>query len=224
MGKSLQDLGLREDTLPTAGQDLGDLPEFGSFQRPPQPGPFRFKLPADLSSIYDTIDVPDKTPPQRISVVFDRDHPLLILQSLGNRYNGDPLEIRISNNERPRGKDKAVTASDLDYLLKALGETVKPKSNRDYIVTMQKQGGKEFGADLTYSWQCRTGKNVRVFRRDPQTGAVAGTEEKPDQQGCGLRFYQKDVAKEPGGDVPYEIQCHCGAALRAFAGLENFRA
>ena len=44
MGKSLQDLGLKDEVLPTAGQALADLPEFGSFREPPQPGAYRFQL------------------------------------------------------------------------------------------------------------------------------------------------------------------------------------
>lgn len=220
MGKSLQDLGLKEETLPTAGQDLADLPEFGSFRIPPQPGPFRFKLP-DMSSVFETFDSP--TLGQRIRVIFDRDHPLLITQSLGNAYNGEPFETRLSNAERARGKDKAVVASDVDYLLRALQVKQKPKSNREYVTTLQQQSNKEFGADLRYSWKCSADRNMRVFKTDPQTGLRAGTEE-TQQKGCGNSYYQEDVPKGADGLVPYELQCQCGAALRAFANLDNLRA
>jgi hypothetical protein len=212
--KTLEDLGLKEEALPTAGQDLGGLPEFGSFTPPPQPGPFRFKLPMDLSAIYDVFDT-DKG--QRVKVIFDRDHPLLIMQSLGGAYNGQPFETRLTNNERARGRDKSIVASDFDYLLRALGEKDKPQSNRGYIETLKRHGGKEFGADLRYSWRCSTDRDIRA--RD-QNGAVQPVE---GQKGCGNAFYQEDVPKQADGTTPYEITCQCGALLRAFANMDNLR-
>src|SRR5882757_9457219 len=99
MGKNLQELGLKDEALPTGGQDLADLPDFGSFRTPPQPGPFRFKLPTDMSAIWDVYDVPAMSPPQRIRAQFDRDHPLLIVQSVNKKYDGEPFETRLSNQE-----------------------------------------------------------------------------------------------------------------------------
>lgn len=219
MGKSLQDLGLKDEKLPTAGQDLEGLPEFGRFSPPPQPGPFRFKLPMDLSAIWDVFDTPQLTPTQRIRAVFDRDHPLLIVQSLGNRYNGEPFEARLSNQERARGKAKDVIASDMDYLLRALGVKEKPANNAGYVQLMKQQAGKEFGADLRYSWKCSTERNIRV--RDAAGNAV----EVENRKGCGESYYQEDVPhREANGDVPSEITCQCGNVIRAFANLDNMRA
>jgi hypothetical protein len=218
MGKSLNDLGLQAEQLPTAGQELADLPEFGGFRIPPQHGAFRFKLPADLSTVWEPVDTPNLKPPQRVRAVFDRDHPLVIVQSPQNKYNGDPFETRISNAERPRGKDKSVIASDMDYLLRALGVKAKPGNNPAYVQVMQQQKAKEFSADLRYSWKCSADRNIRV--RDQQ-GAVQEVE---GTKGCGTSYYQEDVPKNPDGTTPYEITCSCGALLRAFANLDNIRA
>lgn len=220
MGKSLQDLGLKEEALPTAGQALADLPEFGSFREPPQPGAYRFKLPTDMSSVYDVYDTPSKTPPQRIRAIFDKDHPLTIIQSPGGKANNDPFETRISNEERSRGKDKSIVASDMDYVLRALKVETKPGSNRAYIETMKLQGGKEFGADIRYSWKCSSTRNIRV--KDAQ-GAVQEVE---GRKGCDTSFYQEDLpngGKDASGNVPTQIQCTCGALLRCFANLDNIR-
>src|SRR4030095_2444500 len=124
-------------------------------------------------------DTPEKTPPQRVKATFDRDHPLLIVQSPQGKSNNEPFETRLTNNERGRGKDKAVTASDLDYLLRATGAKVKPKSNREYISAVQALGGKQFGADLRYSWRCSKDRDIRA--RDNQ-GTVQVVEGK---KGCG---------------------------------------
>lgn len=221
MGKTLAELAgsLKDEQLPTAGQDLDDLPTFGGFAPPPPAGAYRFKLPQDISAVWDVFDVPDKNPPQRIRAVFDQDHPLLITQSPGGKSNGEPYETKLNNNERGRGKDKAVTASDLDYLLRALGEKQKPKSNREYMQTLQRHGGQEFGADIRYRWFCSKERDIRV--KDPQGNVVVveGT------KGCGESYYEEDIAKNPDGSVPYEILCPCkGAILRAFSNLDKFRA
>jgi len=219
MGKSIQELAgqLKDEQLPTAGEDLDDLPLFGSFTPPPPPGAYRFKMPQDLSAVWDLIDVPDKHPPQRVRASFDRDHPLLIVQSPQSKSNGDPFETRLTNNERGRGKDKAVIASDLDYLLRGLGERAKPKSNREYIQAVQRHAGQEFGADLRYSWRCSKERDIRARDTQGQVQVVEG------RKGCGEAYYQEDVPKV-NGEVPYEIVCgQCGALLRAFANLDNIR-
>ena len=219
MGKSLEELGLVAEKLPTAGQDLADLPEFGAFDPPPQPGPFRFKLPQDVSAIYDVFDTPNLPGGKRVRADFDREHPLLIVQSLGAKYNGQPFQTRIANNERNRGKKgSGVVASDWDYLNKALGETVKPDTNAGYIQMMKKHAGKEFGADIRYSWSCSQERDIRARDGEGAVKPVEGT------KGCGAKFYAEDVPKNPDGTTPYEITCTCGALLRAWANLDNLRA
>jgi hypothetical protein len=220
MSKSIQELAgqLKDEKLPTAGQELDDLPTFGGFTPPPPPGAYRFELPKDLNAVWDLFDVPDKKPPQRVRLTFDRDHPLLIIQSPKNASNGEPFETRLTNNERGRGKDKAVTASDLDYLLRALKETAKPETNREYMTTVQKHAGQQFSADLRYSWRCGKDRDIRARDAQGQVQVVEG------KKGCGESYYQEDVPKGPDGQVPYEITCgQCGALLRAFANLDNLR-
>lgn len=221
MGKSLQELAglLKDEPLPTAGQDLDDLPTFGGFTPPPPPGAYRFKLPMDLSAIWDLIDVPDKQPPQRVRANFDRDHPLLIVQSPKGASNGEPFETKLTNNERGRGKGKEVVASDLDYLLRAFGDKGKPGNNRGYMQAIAKHAGKEFSADIRYSWRCSKDRDIRARDSAGQVQVVEG------KKGCGEGYYQEDVPKGPNGEVPYEINCgSCGALLRAFGNLDNMRA
>jgi len=209
---------LKDEVLPTSGQGLDDLPTFGGFTPPPPPGAYRFQLPKDLSSIWDLFDTPEKTPPQRVRASFDRDHPLLITQSPAGKSNGEPFETRLTNNERKRGKGGEVIASDMDYLLRALGEKTKPKNNREYIQVVQRHSGKQFGADLRYSWRCSKDRDIRVRDGQGQVTTIEG------KKGCGEGYYQEDVQKTPDGQVPYEITCpSCGALLRAFANLDNLR-
>lgn len=210
MAKSLSELDLKEEALPA--QSFDDLPEFGGFTPPPQPGPYRFRLPADLSKVW---DVYDSKKGQRIRAIFDRDHPLTIIASPGNAANGDVFQTRLSNQERKRGD---VEASDLDYLLRAKGEKTRPMTNKAYAQAVLKYAGQEFGADITYSFRCSTERNIRVF--NPTTQAL----EEIDKKGCGKGYYQKDLQRGPDGNFPHEITCECGAVLRVFANIENIRA
>jgi hypothetical protein len=223
MGKGLNDLDLKDEKLPT--QDLDHLPEFGGWAPPPQPGAYRLKLP-DMTKIYEVFDVNGKG--QRVRLVFDRDTPLIITQSPGGKVNGEPFQTRITNAERPRGrKGEEIEVSDGDYLLKALGVKERPTSNRQFIELMKQQSGKEFGADITYSWVCSDQRNIRV---DNPEGGVTEVE---NQKGCGAKFYmagktnkpEQKIERGPDGNWPYEIQCTgCGAVLRAFANVDQIRA
>jgi hypothetical protein len=232
MSKSLQDLNLKDEGTVVPGDALADLPTFGNFVPPPQPGPFRFKLPANLTSCYDVYDTPSKVPPQRVRILFDSDHPLEITQSTGGKYNGTPFQTRMSNEERSRGKDKSIVASDWDYLLRALGELAKPTrlvagvkvpDNKGYIEITRKHAGKEFGGDIRYSWRCDDKRHIRVETKDAVSGARMGVQEVETQNGCGNAFYGDDVPRLPDGTTPLEITCQCGALLRAFANLDNLR-
>lgn len=212
MGKSLQDLGLKDEKLPEV--DLAELQEFGNFAPPPPPGAYRFALPKDLSAIWEPID---SQKGQRIRAVFDREHPLVITQSSTGKSVGEPFETRLSNVERKRGKD-GPEASDLDYLLKSQGVTQRPSTNRAYIQAIQQLGGKEFGGDIEYSWGCSETRDIRARDSQGQIQVVEG------RKGCGAKYYMKDVPKNPDGTTPLEIQCgQCGASLRAFANLQNIR-
>ena len=220
MPKSIAELTgvLKDEPLPTAGEGLDDLPEFGSWTPPPPAGNYRFKLPQDMSASWDIIDVPEKTPPQRVRLSFDRDHPLLITQSPKGLHNQEPFETRLTNIERGRGKGKAVIASDLDYLLRALGEKAKPRSNKEYMQAIQRHGGREFSAAIRYSWKCSKDRDIRTRDGAGQIQVVDG------KKGCGEIYYEEDVQKGPGGEVPYETTCgNCHALLRAFANLDNIR-
>ena len=219
MGKSLQDLGLANETLPGSDVSFDDMPEFGGFTPPPQPGAYRFKLPTNLNTIWDTIPA-EKTRDMgpRVKAQFDQDAPLTIVASPGNTLNGDPYQTTITNVPRKRGKDQ-VLVSDMDLLLRALGTTKKPTSNREYITALQAHPGAEFGADIEWSWYCNPNRSIYID--DGQGGSA----EHPDKQGgCGKRYYQKDVASlKTEAGYPLRISCQCGAIVRGFSNATNFR-
>lgn len=217
MGKGLHDLELKDEPIPA--QTYDDLPEFGSFTPPPpQPGKYRFKLAADLTRVFDTFD--DKQGKQQLQVVFDKDAPLTIVQSPGNKVNGDTFTTRLSTLTRKRGE---VEASDLDFLLKALGEKARPSTLKGYAEALMRNRGKEFAADIAWSWYCNDQRHIWSMNAEGKRVEVE------NQNGCSTRFYQADktkkdeqkIARQEDGTYPLEIACRCGAVVRAFANLDN---
>jgi hypothetical protein len=218
-GKSLSELTDLLKDEPIAVLNVEDLPDFGSWAPPPQPGPYRFKLPANLSNIFELYE--DKGT-QHIRAIFDKDAPLLIVQDVRQKQVGNAFQTRLTNQRRKRGD---IEASDLDYLLKALGETTTPGSNRAFIEALQKYASKEFTADISYSWNCQDTRDRYI-----DDGAGGTKKDESGAKGCGKRFYQAEKTKKPeqqiqklNGEYPYEITCTCGAIVRAFANLDNIR-
>ena len=220
MPKAPHELNLGSEAIEGVTSDA--LPEqFGSRPDPPQPGPYRFRLPEDLSAIYETIErtVRDKVV-TRIEAQFDEQHPLTIVQSPKGAHNDEPFETRINNAERKR--DKAGTmASDADYLLARSFNIALPKvrNNQWYLDEIKKLSSQEFAADIEYTWNCSKKRNVRVDDGEGNVQEIEG------RLGCGQSYYQSDVPTEEGV-TPVRITCsnpECGANLRAWPQLTRFR-
>lgn len=212
---SLNDLGLSNTSL--AGASFDDIPEnLGQpFLDPPQPGKYRFRLPADMSRIWAKVDTSDYG--ERINAVFDQDAPLTIVQSPNGEHDGEEFRWRCSNVPRERTKEK-ILVSDMDLVLRAFGETKRPGNNKAYAQTLMKYAGKEFGAFEEFSYRCDD-------KRDAYFDDGAGGQQKVEgRMGCGARYYQRDVPKVDGLQ-PVRITCsnpECGASIRAFPNLTGF--
>lgn len=223
---SLQELKL-------ANTKLGDEPSFdeipaerGSFVPPPQPGSFRFALPKVINNFE---SITTEKYGERISVVFDAASPLVIVQSPASKYNGDSYETRLNNIPRPRGKEKVLVA-DTSYLLKALGVEKRPTTNLETAKAIQSLAGKDFGADIEWSWGCGKRRAARFL--NPEDGSLYTAEDAESvldgddaglKAGCGKYTYQGDVQKVEG-EYPLTISCpECSAQVRAFANLRNFK-
>lgn len=211
--------------------DYGTMPDqMGGFTEPPQPGNYRFRLPAKLDAIWEKFDHPNGKPPGvRIRARFDSANPLTIIQSPQGAYDNDPFETSITNAERRRGKRDDTTApyiSDMDYINRDVwGLTTKPAGgNAGYAQEFMKHAGTEFGATVTWNWFCNPKKNI--YTDNGQGGMT-----EIDQKGCSTSYYMKDVEKVPSNPqdpnspkvYPLRITCQCGANVRAFANLEQFK-
>ena len=222
---SINDLGLGNDAL--EGADFDAIPEnIGQpFADPPQPGKYRFRFFQHLAGQF--MKVQTEKYGERINLVVDSEAPLLIVQSPGKVYDGEEFfPYRLSNVPRERTKER-ILVSDMDILLRTLGVTKKPTTNKGYAAEMVKLGGKEFGAILEYSYNCNPNRDAYF---DDGTG---GTQTVEGRVGCGTRRYQRDVSKvfsnpeDPSSPLvqPVRIVCpnpDCGASIRAFPNLTGF--
>ena len=226
-GASLESLGLSKESL--EGTDFADIPEnIGqSFPDPPQPGEYRMQLPtaAQMKLIWARVE--SQKYGERLNALFQDEAALLIVQSPGKAHDGESFRWRCSNVPRERTKEK-ILVSDMDLLLRGLGVTQRPKTNIDYAEALRAQAGKQFAATVTWSWSCNPKRNIYVEDGDGGTQEVEGT------LGCGQRFYQRDIGKQPVNpeqpdgvkEYPLRITCgnpDCGASLRAFPNLEGFK-
>jgi hypothetical protein len=212
---SINDLGLGNDAL--EGADFDSIPEnIGQpYADPPQPGKYRFKLPASMATIWTVVE--SEKHGTRINGIFDNDAPLEIVQSPNKAMNGEEFTYRISNVPRERTKEK-ILVSDMDLLLRALGETKRPATNKAYAQALMKYAGKEFGATVEFSYNCNANRDA--YWDDGQ----GGQQKVEGRSGCGSRYYMRDVAKVDGVQ-PVRITCsnpECGASIRAFPNLTGF--
>lgn len=236
----IKDLKLGKDVI--AEGTLDTLPEqIGSRKRNLQPGPYRFKFPvkAKIAECFDTMEIEIGGKKVVRVVAIHRDEAALMVIQTPAKYAdrvGDTFNTRISNAERRRGKgEDAPTASDMDYVLAVLSPkgTPRPSTNRAYLEAYEaKVPEQEIGADVEWNWRCDPNKPVRVADPDNEgkTMALDGEEGREARQGCGTRYYQKDVTKvdadgnaDVAGEYPRTVDCQCGSILFANENLQNFR-
>lgn len=226
MTTNLNDLG---STPLNDGVDPANLPaQMGSSAPPPQPGPYRFRLaPVKLADL-DTVKHDDYG--QRVKATL----ALTIVQSSTGAENGETWTTTLTNTPMRRGKrddPNAPLASDWDYLNQALGITLAQRSNKGYAEALMAKtagGDAEFLADLEWSWRCSDTRDAYFADDQGNAQKAEGT------KGCGAKYYQSGVSKEaetgPDGQIirqvyPLQLTCSaCGALVRAFGNLRNFRA
>ncbi len=206
--------------------DLGALPEqMGGWSPPPQPGTFRFALPAAKLLTEENFEEYETEAGKFLRMIFNNDAPLTITQAPKGREDhvGEPFLNRLSTQPRKRGKgDDAPLASDAAYLIRALGETDRPSSPKAWAACILKHAGEEFTADIEWSWYCNPKRNI--YTADGEGGRM----EVEDKQGCKARYYQDNQVKKGEEGYPLEIDCggndgECGALVRAFANLTRFK-
>lgn len=185
----------------------------------PKPGVHRFRLPADMSQIWDTVSG-DKG--QRIRANFE-DEAALLVEDLGDQ----PFRTSITSIERARDKAKTKFVSDMSYLLVALEDLSAPKKSTEFIKALSSHAEESFKADV--EWKAYCSPQNDIFKE------IEGKLTKVDgQKGCGqeykMRSYTKgngenvaEIPRHDDGSWAEVFECGCGASLRCRGELSNFR-
>lgn len=241
MGKTLEELGFKEEVLPVVPPE--EVPaEFSAAPLPPYPGVYWFKLPTDLSTVFDKFEVSvnehgilDREgahKSERLAAIFDGSNALEIIHAektneahMGGLYNG---RVNTAERNRARKGHPPVHVSDMTYLLQALGDPdPNPGSNKAFGQALVKYAGREFKANLEWTTSCNTERQV-YYEQEDEVGTVTlqpgfadegGT---TPQNGCGNRYYMNDWPKDESGRYRERRTCSCGASLRPFGQLRNF--
>lgn len=206
-----------EETQEVQGDDLP--PQGGGQITPlPPPGTHRFELPADLSTIWETVDTDLG---QRVQAIFQDEHALKTLDVAGL-----PFRAYISTGERKRGKEKKLV-SDMTYLLVALDDKSAPRKSSEFIKALNSHASESFRADVEWKAFCNPKKDIYITGKGRQEG------KKGCEQGYAMREYEKndgkkviEIPRHADGTWAEEFTCGtpgCGATLRCTGQLTNFR-
>ena len=206
---NINDLDLVREEIPV---DMNDLPEEFQQRWPqPQPGTYVFVLP-EVIKFGKMLTQRG----ERLTAQFSGEYSLTALPG------GGKVSTNIANAERPFGKDKKLV-SDMAFLLKALKYTGPALVySEDYARALSQFGGQRFRADLVRDTTCSLTRDI--FK----DGAV-----QRGVKGCGTRYELQPrkgnngheilgIPKDENGYVE-RFDCKCGASLKAWARLRNFR-
>lgn len=167
---------------------------------------------------------------KRVSVTFDDEHPLEITRAPQGHEDeiGKTPRIRLNNRERNRArKNQAkVLVADTTYLLRALGCPTIPGNNAQVRELLKQYAGKEVQFDLEWNTNCsetRTAYWVTEDEHGTQTTVPMTDEAGQEKKGCGARYYLQQWTKDAQGNYVQELTCACGAVLRPFAQIRNFK-
>lgn len=215
-----EDLGIDHDALPNQG---------GGFAETPQPGPYVFRTPENISEYWNEFMYTDgNTPKKGLRLAKDdKDKylPVEIVWSKTGKYVGDEFRLYINSQPKKRGKEGTLV-SDLVYFAIALDPTAKPKTLKDVVEVINKAAGKMYTADVELDGQC-----------NPKREAYGEDGEKMDDTvGCGQRYGMKSrkikntgeqviaIPREETGDYKTRFKCvNCDAWIRLFPRQTRYR-
>lgn len=212
--------------------DWSEVPEQRGPQLPTLPrGDYQFRLPYNLKPeqwIEGELKKEGKEPEKYYRVSFDADLPLEVTATNVAGVEEHALfRGSISTMPRPRfvGKrgDPPKQVSDAVYLYRdgLKGSTVgfKPNDHKALVAAICKVGaGKEFVAKVIWPAFCNK-KKVRYI-----VDAQGQNIEDPEGKfGCGENYRDGKTVDEKG-QIAERFTCKCGASLRVFAELGQFRA
>lgn len=219
---SINEIQLRDTYDEIDGKAIPE--QFGGIMPTPQPGPYAFHVPANVTDAWEPFDEVQGTKViQRLRLVFDRDHPLFIAEAYfpaGKEFVGTRLDTRISTQPR---KQSGVFISDMFFFLRdGFGFDISGQiTNAIWAAMANQTAGLFFKAHIELTARCRTDADIYGEDNKPIVG----------RKGCGARFYQSTIPKVeglyqtrfacPGTQVNGEAK-PCGGMLRAFPQLSQF--
>lgn len=214
-------LGFGSEPVPVDVSDLPDQPG-ASFAPLPQPGDATFRLP-DSDALAEAWEhqIDDK----------GTRHPVLVLSRPRQGETGPDARLDMAGYgkiiSRLSGKPREIQgrlASDLHFLVAGAFEHKAPIVGALGLAqAVLLYAGKDFRA--YYGWQTNCNAANDIYGDDGQ--------QIPGKKGCGRRYGERAFKTKAGnqtlaipvvdGKLSERFECVCGASLRAFGNLNNFR-
>jgi hypothetical protein len=215
------ELGFGSEPVPV---DVSDLPEQpgASFAPIPQPGDYSFALPAQdvLAEAWD-FQLDEK----------GARHPILMLAQPKQGEAGPDARLSMDDGQKVRtrlsGQPRDFNgkmASDLHFLVSGAFKHSAPiVGGLGLVQAVLLYAGQRFKSYFGWSTRCNPANDI--YGADSQI--VTG------KKGCGRRYGERAYTKKNGekvleipkvdGKFVERFECVCGAHLRAFGNLNNFR-
>lgn len=220
----MSEVAFRDEVVETLPPDMELPAQLGSFSTL-APGVDTFQLPANLAQAFELYDEKEKDRNgnetekvvQRIRFVFDNDAPLIVK---GGPRDGEVLRARISSSPRKRGKkgSDAPSVADLAYLLRISlnDKTSVITTTRQWHDAIASHAGEYIRLMHGLRGSCNP-KGVRYI----DNGEGGSKEDPAGTMGCGKYYRTKDF-KQDDGTYSNELDCDCGAVIRAFGDIEQY--
>jgi hypothetical protein len=223
-----------------------ELPEEGGIRLPPpQPGgPYTVMIPPtwklEEGSTYKVEDATVDGKPAKRPRFYFMDQPLIVIAAPPGTEGSSGLNIAvtISTKESRRGKDK-VLVSDAVYFARAVFPDKRPTSLREVVQILAGCAGQLFDADVVYEANCNPKRDIyadgQVFEGVKGCGQGYGMRPRVYKDRTGAQQKVLVIPKQNGkwlDEFPCEGQRlgatgqaeACGALIRVFPRLRNFRA
>lgn len=221
----MAEIAFRDEPTESLPADMELPAQMGSFTTL-MPGVDTFQLPPNLAQAYELYDEKERDKDgkeiengkiiQRIRFIFDNDAPLTVV---GGPNNGETMRARITSSPRKRGKkgSDAPSVADLAYLLRiSLNDKTVVFTTRDWHAAVSKHAGEHIRLKHGLRGSCNP-KGVRYI----DNGEGGSKEDPSGTMGCGKYYRSKDF-KQEDGTYSTELDCDCGAVIRAFEDIEQY--
>lgn len=239
---SINDLQFRDEVDESQIPADGKLPEISTYVPNLNPGKYQARIPENVAQLIVLKDYQEQEGgpvKQRVALKFDKQNPIVIV---GGDNNDHPLTAYVSNQPRPRGKEKVMVSDMAYYLVHACGLQVNPRTPKEWAEACARTGGLIVPIEVGLQASCDKERDIYMDEivpdpLDPTKPPSVTSKQVEGFKGCGKRYYTRDFYKggvyqdripctgvremtDPVSGLPVKVAC--GASIRSFNQIDRW--